>query len=793
MVPALMRLTGFTLLAGLAFAVARYPSGALVPGALLLAYLCLLQLRPSAWLVVVPALLPVLDLSPWTGEFYFGEFELLLLASAAAGYIALAGERASAQLPGPVAITLAAYACVFAVAAVIGLLPLERPGVGEFATYSSRYNALRVFSGPGFALLLLPLLLRVPADSARRLLGIGMVTGLVLAALAVTWERAAFPGLLNFAADYRTTGPFFAMHTGGAALDAWLALSFPFAALWVLRARSLASQAFSATVALLGLYASVALFSRDIYLAYGGAAVVAASIVAIGATRAGVLRPTLLLAAFVALGVVAFTLTRVFASSGYRGLAAALALLVAAAVLSAVTSRPRLPVPALAGLVAAIVIATTVDKGAYLAVAASATTFAAGLPLLRSKSAHAAATIAVAAFAGLAAGAVAVAVHWGGSSAALPSVALALIAVAIVAVGWARAPGSWRQGTVLRTAVILAVMLGTLVPASASYYLGTRFATTRDDLAARVKHWRGALALMDGGTMAQAFGSGLGRYPDRYFWGNPGGETPGALAYVEEGSRNVFLRLGVARYQAGYGEALRVLQQVDAPPGGRYVFSADIRRNSEHALLQAAVCERWLIYPQNCSPAWLRLGKDAGDTWRRYEVELRKLPASPAAPYLRPPTQLELAAVGAGGRIDIDNVSLVDMETGVELVRNGSFARANQRWFFSSDRSHLPWHVKNFAVNTLFETGWAGLATMGLLLACVTAVVGRRALGGDWDALAQLAALTAFMLVGLFDSLFDVPRLAFAFFLLLAVACMVPVTPRCRPSAHRPGNAAAPP
>ena len=295
MVPALMRLAGFILLAVLAFAVARYPTGALVPGVLVLAYLCLLQLRPSAWLVVVPALLPVLDLSPWTGEFYFGEFELLLLASAAAGYIALAGERACARLPRPVAVALAAYASVFAAAAVIGLLPLERPALGEFSSYSSRYNALRVFLGPGFALLLLPLLWRVPADRARRLLGIGMVAGLALAALAVSWERAAFPGLLNFAADYRTTGTFFAMHTGGAALDAWLALSFPFAALWVLRARSLTTQACAAAVSLLALYASVALFSRDIYLAYGGAALVTASILAIRATRAGVLRPSLML------------------------------------------------------------------------------------------------------------------------------------------------------------------------------------------------------------------------------------------------------------------------------------------------------------------------------------------------------------------------------------------------------------------------------------------------------------------------------------------------------------------
>ena len=205
------------------------------------------------------------------------------------------------------------------------------------------------------------------------------------------------------------------------------------------------------------------------------------------------------------------------------------------------------------------------------------------------------------------------------------------------------------------------------------------------------------------------------------------------------------------------------------------------------------MCERWLLYPQNCSPAYIRLGKETGEGWRRYQVELRKIPASPAPSYLRPPVQLELAAVGTDGRLDIDNVSLVDLATGAELVRNGSFAGANRHWFFSSDRSHLPWHVKNFAVNTLFETGWAGVATMAALLACAAAVLGARALRGDWPALAHLAALTAFMLVGLFDSLFDVPRLAFAFFLLLAVACAAPVRRRSARSVHRAGSAAAAP
>ena len=65
----------------------------------------------------------------------------------------------------------------------------------------------------------------------------GLVAGLVFASLAILWERLAFPGLLNFSSDYRTTALFWEMHVGGAALDGFLALTAPFAVREVLVAR----------------------------------------------------------------------------------------------------------------------------------------------------------------------------------------------------------------------------------------------------------------------------------------------------------------------------------------------------------------------------------------------------------------------------------------------------------------------------------------------------------------------------------------------------------------------------
>ena len=54
--------------------------------ALLPSYFLLLCWRPALWLFCLPALLPVLDLAPWTGWFFFEEIDLLLLLTVACGY-----------------------------------------------------------------------------------------------------------------------------------------------------------------------------------------------------------------------------------------------------------------------------------------------------------------------------------------------------------------------------------------------------------------------------------------------------------------------------------------------------------------------------------------------------------------------------------------------------------------------------------------------------------------------------------------------------------------------------------
>jgi O-antigen ligase len=69
----------------------------------------------------------------------------------------------------------------------------------------------------------------------------------------------------------------------------------------------------------------------------------------------------------------------------------------------------------------------------------------------------------------------------------------------------------------------------------------------------------------------------------------------------------------------------------------------------------------------------------------------------------------------------------------------------------------------------LFEQGWLGLGAFLMVLAAAGWSLLRRA-GHDALALTLFVALTAFLMVGLIDSLIDEPRLDFLFFWLLVIA-----------------------
>jgi hypothetical protein len=788
------RLVALAALLLLATALRAYPFWPVAASLIALGYLLVLWWRPHAWLPLVAAALPWLDLAPWTGRFYLDELDLMLLATVAAGYWRLLPQPAEARLSRGGSGLLALWLLVALQAAVRATLPLPATDLNSYADYTSTLNGLRELKGPLWGLLLWPLLCRSAAGAglARRLVP-GMLLGLLMTCLAVIWERWRFPGLMNFSSDYRPTAPFSAMHTGGAALDAYLAISLPFVAWWLTGNSSNRQWATALLLLMLGLFTGFTTFSRDVWLAYGGAACVIIGLNAGPQLARSALRWKWLLAAAGAIVVSAALLARVFASGGYRALAAALVLLCATWLLGAqhhprLAGRLRLFACATAVVLLALDTALYlglrdamlpgIAKGPYLALQLCAAVGA--LALLRASRATAAArpaakAVALGTYPALVLAALLVALHWGGIAALRDAAVNAAWAALLLGLSLRRALPLWSMTRAsLSLSTVGAAWLALAIPILASAYMEERLATVSQDYAVRMRHWQEAVAMMAQDPKTRLLGAGLGCYPATYFWHNLGGDMPGSFRYLQDPDGNRYLRLLAPRHAIGYGEMLRHLQMVAVDTGRRYRLAFSVRRHGEGSLLQLALCERWLLYPRNCITPALPPIPDDGD-WHNVALMIDSGSLGGMAGLPPTPVQLSLAADSERGAIDIDNLSLRPLAAGRELLRNGDFSAGQDGWFFSSDREHLPWHIKNLYVHTYFEQGWAGLAALALLLGYLTQRLLRRGWRGDQGATVLLAAITGMLLVGCFDSVFDVPRLSLLFVLLAMCACMQPL------------------
>ena len=770
---------------GLILALSVYPLSDSWLSAILLAYGALLWWRPRLWLFALPALLPVLDLAPHTGWFFVEEIDLLLLLTAGFcywHYDSSAGQPVFTPL-FRVSLMLLIVAC--GVGLWRGLQPLPAIDSNSFNNYLSPYNALRVGKAWFWSLVLLPPLKQAAGptlDGVRRLLIPGMLLGLLMVSTAAIRERWQFPGLLNFASDYRITAPFSAMHTGGAALDGYLALTLPLLAAWLFCKHSVSRQVAALVLLAPALYAGLATFSRGLYLAFAVAGLLLIGMPLAGVLRSGAIRPcwrasTVALAALASLLV----LGAVFESSGYRGFGAALVLLTAALLFSAQAMKPLLLASSLVcGLAIAGGLAWLLPVGEpplallktpYLLFLCSCLGF--GLAACYRRRLLALAPLSLS---GMTVGAVWIAYHHAGPSTMGASTGLMLTAMSPIALNVARRSPVWRPDRRSLTALMTgAVLLAAIIPIYNGYFVAERFSSTGSDLSTRVRHWSHALDLMDDDLGTAMLGVGLGKFPALYFWRNQQHEVPPTYRYLDQGN-NRYLRLTSGDYPAGYGEMLRMLQIVRVQPDTPYLLALDVWNGGPPAFLHVNLCERQLLYPQSCVVLPLRQIPLA-PLWQRYQFQL----SSGVLGSANRPVQLEISVEGEHAALDIDNISLRGFDGQRELVRNGSFSDANNYWFFSSDRYHLPWHIKNLGLNLYFEMGWPGLLAYAGMIASAAAGLLRRVRedGDSAQPLALLAALVAFQVVGLFDSLVDVPRLTLLFMLLLCAAALqaAPSTP----------------
>lgn len=231
---------GFTrwlvLLAGLAAAAAvLWGQPAQQP---LLALLLLVTAGAVAWRpvwvwTVIAATLP-LDLAPLTGRTLPDEYDAVLALG-----LALAWWRSPAR-PAPgqraLACLLGTVLLLYGLGALRPLWPWQALGPDAAANPLAPLNGLRIARGALWAGLAWAVMRRHQAAGWQpcQAWGRGMVWGLLATVACVVAERLAFSGLFDVSDGYRVAGPFSAMQTGGAYIEAYLVTALPFLAvrLW---------------------------------------------------------------------------------------------------------------------------------------------------------------------------------------------------------------------------------------------------------------------------------------------------------------------------------------------------------------------------------------------------------------------------------------------------------------------------------------------------------------------------------------------------------------------------------
>ncbi|MBS3964743.1 MAG: VanZ family protein [Methylomonas sp.] len=247
------------------YGVLTYPVLPVLLGLGLIAYAYAFYRQRWMGVLVLPALLPVMDFAPWTGRFFFDEFDLLLLTTLALAVL----------LPLPVIaqrkrhdirdmLIIACFFLVLTISLMIGLLPMADFDHNAFSNYYSNFNALRVAKGFIAALLLAPYFVRAFSDDlGRRYFTAGMVLGLMGTGMFAVIERAVFPGIWDFATNYRINALFATMHTGGGHIESYLMLAMPLLAIgFVNESSGKLLKIVSLMAFALSLYALLVSFSR---------------------------------------------------------------------------------------------------------------------------------------------------------------------------------------------------------------------------------------------------------------------------------------------------------------------------------------------------------------------------------------------------------------------------------------------------------------------------------------------------------------------------------------------------
>lgn len=693
--------------------------------------MCLL---PSLWMLVLPVLFVVLDLTPFSGRLVFNELDFFVFTTLAYGlfrgdFFSNAGYQSKLR------VTVAATFLLFAALSLSGMsnaLKLLQP-LETNAYYTWMYG-YKVSKGIiwGFCLSLMwQNYHQTQPQKARN----SVLAGCVLAGFAlfliILWERETLSliltlqpwyhiatSLLDFTSSYRITAWFSDMHTGGESIDGMMLLL-----LTLSMGGIIAFKSFYRIFALLGFavcaYAILTGFTRATYasLFLGMALFPLLTLRETSATIKTNLLPLLTALAGIIAGIWAFR------SSSYFGLLGYSLAITGTAIFS--------------------------SRNLSVAIRWTIALLATGIGLALIPYGH-------------------LNSRWvTPDGTTLASSIVAVLVVLFMLTTFDVVPKTHSRITYrLLTTTGISIISLIIGIATGGYQINSRIVTAGQDMQTRLDHWSNVLATFDRNTETYLFGMGAGTFAGNYAVTFPETlRTVGSFTSIEEGGNHLL--------HLSSGEDLAFGQRLPIEGNQTYTFSAKIKAEVNTSLA-VFLCERNEIYASNfianCQAKSLRIDA-APEHWQTILVDLDSTNVGAKPITARWPTLIYLKNFSEDNVLALDDLSLTRKGSQTNLILNGSFESGLDHWYFYNDFQHLPWHIKNQFLNIFYDMGGLGLTAflicLGVAIRNTLVLKTQTSLAERAFKAALLTGIVCVLTFGLFGSPLDSPRPATLFYFAL--------------------------
>ncbi len=735
-------IVSLTIFAICAYSIWDYPYAAPLIAIFILILCSLLYKNRLIWLFLIPALLPISDLTLYSGRLVLSEFDIIMMAILA--MLILQGFAPSPKEKKVLNIRLSTVAIgmmalSYIISSIINLTYPTGINTNDYSIYYSPDNTYRVAKGFLWALVFWPFLMRQYNNNPEKTkiyFIAGLVTGLLLAGIAALWERGvldsivhwrgayyAIRTLLDFTTSYRVTGLFSSMHVGGTAIDGYLIMTIPFSLYALLSNRTILFQTITVTSLLLGIYAIMVTFSRGLY----GGFFVVITILIITLSSQYFIRENIhrrkLIGQSLSIIMVTFYMVFLFLHGGYGAITGGTFLLLATTAVVPFLKRGK-------KTLTPVLLITIFMLGSYMVFDS----------LVESK--------------------------WSDNSKLFSQMIAILTSGILISAGYFLGRSfSSNEGfhepdvkKIIFFSLFTSIVWLAIIPPLMNARMGVRFASSDADLTHRVQNWKNALNFREQGLFHTIFGTGVGSFPRYYFFNNINVENKVRYHFGQE--KNVtFLALG-------YGD-FSMAQKISIEPNRNYTLRAKTRGKQKTYSLSVKLCRKHIIFSDRYTPKCIsqRLNGKAGRDWQQHEITFNSEEIGEGG-FANWPVTLLLYTTERSKLIEVTDLELWNIQ-GENLISNGDFSHKSDRWIMIRDFSHDAWHAKNIFIHIIFEQGYFGLVIFVFLILMALRKQNRAMKYNDPLAPLLIAAIIGTLVVGLFGTIIDNPRVTTLYFLLI--------------------------